>query len=151
MVIQTNELDICAGRYVDVPRELWSDVSRHNIRVISHVFVCAFVFSKMTNLLSGTTGKLALPGRRGRKMTIHVETSTVKLIRGMVLPEHALVSELAELLQDHEGIPINRQRISFEGDWLDFQRTLSDYDIPDGSTANRSAASQSYTCLALFH
>ncbi len=37
MVIQTNELDICAGQYVDIPHELWSDVGLwiHKIRVIS--------------------------------------------------------------------------------------------------------------------
>ena len=41
MVIQTNELDICAGRYVGVPQELWSDVGLRilNIRVISRMLV----------------------------------------------------------------------------------------------------------------
>ncbi|KAK0438745.1 hypothetical protein EV421DRAFT_1906372 [Armillaria borealis] len=37
MVIQTNELTICEGRYVDIPEELWTEVSPsiRNIKVIS--------------------------------------------------------------------------------------------------------------------
>ncbi|SJL08948.1 uncharacterized protein ARMOST_12323 [Armillaria ostoyae] len=37
MVIQTNELTICDGRYVDVPEELWTEVCPRirNIKVIS--------------------------------------------------------------------------------------------------------------------
>jgi len=48
MVIQTNELDICAGRYVDIPHELWSDVGLwiHNIRAISRVLVAPSSLSK---------------------------------------------------------------------------------------------------------
>jgi len=48
MVVQTNELDICAGRYVDIPLELWLDVHLKikNIRVISRVFVGPSSLSK---------------------------------------------------------------------------------------------------------
>ncbi|KAK0454210.1 uncharacterized protein EV420DRAFT_1645103 [Desarmillaria tabescens] len=38
IVIQTNELDICAGRYVDIPPDLWPEINPQiqNIKVISH-------------------------------------------------------------------------------------------------------------------
>lgn len=37
MIIQTNELTICDGRYVDIPEELWTEVCPRirNIKVIS--------------------------------------------------------------------------------------------------------------------
>ncbi|KAG7443711.1 uncharacterized protein BT62DRAFT_934666 [Guyanagaster necrorhizus] len=37
MIIQTNELGICAGRYVDIEDDMWLEVSPqiHNIKVIS--------------------------------------------------------------------------------------------------------------------
>ncbi|KAK0186321.1 hypothetical protein F5146DRAFT_1124152 [Armillaria mellea] len=37
MIIQADELDICNGRYVDIPEELWTEVSPRirNIKVIS--------------------------------------------------------------------------------------------------------------------
>jgi len=47
------------------------------------------------------TGRLAPPGK---KLMIHVQTLTGKMSRGIVLPKDALISELAELLQDYEGV-----------------------------------------------
>ena len=52
MIIQTNELDICAGRYVDIPLELWLDVRPkiNNIKVISRVLVVPLSLSKTNDL-----------------------------------------------------------------------------------------------------
>ncbi len=52
MVIQTNELDICAGLYIDILHELWSDVGLwiHKIRVISRVLVAPSSLSKTADI-----------------------------------------------------------------------------------------------------
>lgn len=50
MIIQTDELDICAGRFIDIPLELWEDVSRDisNIKVISRA--CSILATNQLNL-----------------------------------------------------------------------------------------------------
>jgi len=57
------------------------------------------------------------------------------MIRGTV-PKDALIYKLAELLRDHERIPLDHQRLFFDGQQLDFGRPLSDYNILDGSTVH---------------
>ena len=51
-----------------------------------------------------------------------------------MLPKDALISKLAEMLQDHEGIPPDEQILLFGQQKLEFGRTISDYKIPNGST-----------------
>ena len=66
-------------------------------------------------------------------MTINVRTKAGKTIQ-VVLPEDSLISELAALLQDHEGRPIGQPRLIYAGKQLEFGRMLSDYNISDEST-----------------
>ncbi|KAK0493521.1 hypothetical protein EDD18DRAFT_1356442 [Armillaria luteobubalina] len=55
MIIQTNELPICDGQYVDVPEDLWAEVCPHvrNIKVTSRQ---AHVPGKKTELLPAYDG-----------------------------------------------------------------------------------------------
>ncbi len=52
VVVQTNELDICAGRYVDIPQDLWPEISPqiHNIRVVPRTFLLSLSITIDTKL-----------------------------------------------------------------------------------------------------
>lgn len=112
LVVQTNELDICAGHYVDIPPSLWQEMSEFvsNIRVVSR--------------LAPATSPL---------MAICVKTIAGKQIP-LSLPQSALVADLAALVQESEGHPPEEQHLIYGGRWLAFEDRLSSYDIRDGTT-----------------
>ncbi|KAK0488289.1 hypothetical protein EDD18DRAFT_1466267 [Armillaria luteobubalina] len=107
IVVQTNEMDICAGRYADIPSDLWSDISHkiHNIKVIS---------------------------RLPQKMTIYVKTLTGEKVPVMVL-HSGTVSDVAEMVYDCKGIPVLGQYFKYEGKWLLSDRKPSSYNIREGA------------------
>ncbi|PBK81593.1 hypothetical protein ARMGADRAFT_1020219 [Armillaria gallica] len=112
LVIQTNELAICAGHYVDIPPNLWEEMSTFisGIRVISR--------------LARATSPL---------MAICVKTIAGKQIP-LSLPESAFVSDLAALVHESEGHQPEEQHLIYGGRWLAFEDRLSAYDIRDGAT-----------------
>ncbi|KAK0454188.1 uncharacterized protein EV420DRAFT_604625 [Desarmillaria tabescens] len=103
MVIQTNEMDICAGEYVDIPDDLWPECF--------------------------------MRPPPSQSMKIYIKTLTGKTITLFVEPS-ALVSDLAEKIQDKEGIPLNQQRFIFTGKNIEFERRISDYNIGHESTVH---------------
>ncbi|KAK0464052.1 hypothetical protein IW261DRAFT_1524782 [Armillaria novae-zelandiae] len=117
MVIQTNELNICVGRYVDIPHEVWADVGRwiHNIRVISR------------------PSPTSTPASPSTQMQLFVRTLTGKTVT-VTLPTDASVDNLVANLQDLEGIPPDQQTLFFMRRQLEFSRQLADYGIQNLST-----------------
>lgn len=44
------------------------------------------------------------------------------------------IEEVKSTIQDKEGIPVNQQRLIFKGERLEGGRTLSDYNVQNGSS-----------------
>ncbi|KAK0471012.1 hypothetical protein IW261DRAFT_1612337 [Armillaria novae-zelandiae] len=107
IVVQTNEMDICAGRYADIPSDLWSDISHkiHNIKVIS---------------------------RPPQEMTIYVQTLTGEKVPVMVLRSDT-VSDVAKIVHECKGIPVVGQYFNYQGEWLSSDCKLSSYNIREGA------------------
>ena len=61
-------------------------------------------------------------------MTIYVKTLTGKMTAIDVVPLHT-ISDLKQHMLDEEGIPLNQQRILFNGRYLEDGRTLAYYKI----------------------
>ncbi|KAK0492919.1 hypothetical protein EDD18DRAFT_441304 [Armillaria luteobubalina] len=114
LVIQTNELTICAGHYVDIPPNLWEEMSTFisSIRVISR-----------------------LARAKSPLMAICVKTIAGKQIP-LSLPESAFVSDLAALVHESEGHSPEEQHLIYGGRWLAFEDRLSSYDVRDGATVH---------------
>ena len=68
-------------------------------------------------------------------MQLNVKTLSGKTITLEVEPDEP-VERLKAKIQEKEGILPDQQRIIFGGRQLDSMKTLSDYDINDGSTLN---------------
>ena len=66
-------------------------------------------------------------------MHVYVKTLTGKTISVEVEPDES-VESLKAKIQEKEGVPIDQQRIIFDGKQLDSLKSLSDYDIDDDST-----------------
>ncbi|SJL14727.1 uncharacterized protein ARMOST_18194 [Armillaria ostoyae] len=114
MIVQTKELDVCAGRYVSVPDDLWPEVSHRidNIKVIS----------RPTQAPS-------------QPMTVYLKTLTGKIITiAGGLEASSTVHSVKCMVQDREGIPPDQQRLIFAGEQLEDGRWLSDYGIKNGAT-----------------
>ncbi|KAK0454194.1 uncharacterized protein EV420DRAFT_604824 [Desarmillaria tabescens] len=117
MIIQTNELDICAGRYIDIPDDLWLEISPriYNIKVITR------------------PTQTSTPAPLNRSMRIFVKTFTGKMIT-LTLPEAASVSDLVEMVQDNEGLPRDQQKLTYRGRELISGHNLSEYNVRKDST-----------------
>lgn len=76
---------------------------------------------------------LQLIRRLGNSMQIFVKTFTGKRICLDVENENT-IEYLKQKVQDMESIPLNQQRLIFEGNELMDCRTLSDYNIPKEAT-----------------
>ena len=66
-------------------------------------------------------------------MKVFVKTLTGKTISVDVEPDESIESVKAKI-QEKEGVPVDQQRLIFDGKQLDSLKNLSDYDIDDDST-----------------
>ncbi len=83
------------------------------------------------NIQKGSTLLLILGFRDG--MQIFVKTLTGKTITLEVEPENS-IEEVKEIIQDREWISSDQQHLIFEGQELEDDRTLRDYNIPHEAT-----------------
>lgn len=86
---------------------------------------------KCENTISSSSMSKILNMRGG--MQVFVKTLTGKTISVDVEPDES-VESLKAKIQEKEGVPIDQQRIIFDGKQLDSLKSLSDYDIDDDST-----------------
>ncbi|KAK0435428.1 hypothetical protein EV421DRAFT_2061770 [Armillaria borealis] len=115
IVVQTNELDICVGRDVDIPPNLWPEISPQirNIKVVSR-----------------PTQRLK---RAPQLMSLYVQTYNEEIFT-VSLPRSASVAELTDIIQESEGIPSDKHSLFYDHQFLDLNFLLSDYNITDGAT-----------------
>jgi large subunit ribosomal protein L40e len=66
-------------------------------------------------------------------MKVFVKTLTGKTISVDVEPDESIESVKAKI-QEKEGVPVDQQRLIFDGKQLDSLKNLSDYEIDDDST-----------------
>ncbi|KAK0488290.1 hypothetical protein EDD18DRAFT_1335078 [Armillaria luteobubalina] len=118
VVVQTNELDTCAGRYVDIPPDLWAEISPEiqNIRVISR-----------------PPPNPKRPPTPPQSIIIHVqspsgETTTVSL------SSTASTYDLKAAIQNSGGTPVPAQLLTYHGQSLKDDSKLSEYGISDKAT-----------------
>ena len=83
-----------------------------------------------------------------RVIEITVKTMTGKTI---VIPmmNTETIGELKNTIQHMEGTPINKQRITFAGQWLEDSATFSEYNITNGSTLHLVLRAKGDGCLTL--
>ncbi|KAK0492942.1 hypothetical protein EDD18DRAFT_1357324 [Armillaria luteobubalina] len=115
IVVQTDELDICAGRDVDIPPNLWPEISPQiqNIKVVPR-----------------PTQRLT---KAPKLMVLYLETCNEEIIT-VSLPCSASVTDLTNVIQESEGIPSDKQFLVYNHQILDSDFLLSDYDVADGAT-----------------
>ncbi|KAK0200645.1 hypothetical protein DFS33DRAFT_1456844 [Desarmillaria ectypa] len=111
IIVQTKEMDICAGRDVDIPSHLWREISPQiqNIAVVS------------PQVSPGSTQKQRIAPQL---MTIFVQIPTGETIS----------VALAYPASTPKGIPSGDQFLTYEGQFLDWDYRLSEYNIPDWAT-----------------
>ncbi|KAK0488267.1 hypothetical protein EDD18DRAFT_593349 [Armillaria luteobubalina] len=80
--------------------------------------------------ISQDIGNIKVISRRSRKMTIFVELLTGET-ESVTLSRSALVSDLADLIYSYNKYFV------YQGEWLKFDRKLSDYNIREGSTVQQ--------------
>lgn len=97
----------------------------------SNLFKAPPMFMKCENIQSSQKMAKILSIRGG--MQVFVKTLTGKTISVDVEPDES-VESLKAKIQEKEGVPIDQQRIIFDGKQLDSLKSLSDYDIDDDST-----------------
>ncbi|KAF5557597.1 ubiquitin-domain-containing protein [Fusarium napiforme] len=76
--------------------------------------------------------RLDIPVEKERKITITVKTLTGKSIR-VKLSSHHIVYDVKDKIEGIEGIPVDQQRLIFEGKQLEDGLLLMNYDIGEGS------------------
>lgn len=65
-----------------------------------------------------------------------VKTTTGKEVRMSLDGPDTTIASIKELLQEKEGIPAAKHSLVFQGEHLDDQRTLSDYNVPPSATVS---------------
>ncbi|KAK0471013.1 hypothetical protein IW261DRAFT_1671852 [Armillaria novae-zelandiae] len=115
VVIQTNELDICAGRYVDIPPDLWQEISPEiqNIRVIS----CP----------------PKRPPTPPPSISIHVQSPSGET-RTVSLQSSASTYDLKAAIRNSGGTSVPTQFLTYDGQSLKDDSKLSGYGISDKAT-----------------
>ncbi|KAK0184738.1 hypothetical protein F5146DRAFT_1144849 [Armillaria mellea] len=114
VIVQMNELDICAGRYVNIPPDLWPEMSPQikNIEIISR-----------------PTQKCPTP----QLMMIHIQTSCGDT-ESVSVPASASIYNLKTAILQKEGTPLYRQLLTYHGQSLQDDSNLSDHGISDQAT-----------------
>ncbi|KAK0219247.1 hypothetical protein IW262DRAFT_1087131 [Armillaria fumosa] len=112
VVVQTNELDICAGRYVDIPPDLWPEISPEiqNIKVISR----------------------PIPMRPTTPQSVTIQVQSPSGETGTVSPpSSASIHDLKAAIQNSGGTPVHMQLLTYRGQSLSDNSKLSEYGISD--------------------
>lgn len=68
-------------------------------------------------------------------MRINIRTLTGRNMR-FIVRQDCPVEILAQIIQCAEGVPADQMRFIFAGKQLEWQRTLANYEVRDGSTVH---------------
>ncbi|KAJ2931095.1 hypothetical protein H1R20_g5974, partial [Candolleomyces eurysporus] len=138
--LETKELAMSPGKWVIISKDVFETV----VPLVQTVKVVSWARSQpggqgATSQMPSQTPQNVSKHKRSRKdfdsdpYHVRVQTTTGRTIRVLCSPSDTIANFKA-MIQDQEGMPPDQQRLLYNGQGLDENYTLNDYDVQTGAT-----------------